>query len=255
MIFPSGNKDGPPKSADVINLPKDCRRAAVLRSIFGATALCCSFSSLMYLPISKSNVLFFTGPLYVPVLAYYILDEKISRVDILALVLGFFGTIFINNPFSETARGANETLGVILSLAGGIASSVAWVYIRKMSSGCHFTIGPFYFSLGCTVIGAIIFMFSVQGETNDVRYDLIGITLIVTISLVTFVGQLLQALAYQYEKTSRVAVFYYFQTFLVFTYDYFIFGTQLGVIEFFGALLIIGCNFIVASLKFFGVIK
>lgn len=81
----------------------------------------------MYLPISKGSVLFFTGPLYVPILAFYFLNEPISKIDVFALILGFLGILFINNPFAETEKGENELFGAFLSCCGGVFSSIAWV--------------------------------------------------------------------------------------------------------------------------------
>jgi drug/metabolite transporter (DMT)-like permease len=195
---------------------------------------------VQYISISKSNILFFTGPLYVPFLAYFILNERISKIDIVALTLGFIGMILINNPFSDREKGENELLGTILSLAGGVTSSIAWISIRKMSSKCHFTIAPFYFSLGCTFCSSLLFIWSSQGKVNKAEYGVIVIITICAIGLITFIGQLLQSLAYEYEKASRVAVFYYLQTFLVFLFDYIFFGTTYGMIEIFGAFLIVG---------------
>ncbi len=92
----------------------------------------------------------------------------------------------------------------------------------------------------------------VQGTTYDVKYGWADYLMIFVVSLSSFLGQLMQALAYEYEKASKVAVFYYFQIFIVFMYDYFIFSTSFGYIEILGAILTISCNFIIALLKFLG---
>jgi len=254
VLFPA-EINGKSVTVDIIGLPKDVRLAATIRAIIGAIALWWYFGGTMYLSISKCNILFFTGPLYVPFMAYYFLGEPISKIDIFALTMGFIGMMLINNPFTDHEIGENELLGVALSLTGGVTSSIAWVAIRKMSSKCHFTVAPFYFSLGWTVVGSFLYIFSVQGQTNEVEYSSLALSLLITIGLITFIGQLLQALAYEYEKASRVAVFYYLQTFLVFLYDYFFFGTTYGVIELIGAFLIIGWNLIVGVMKFMGMLE
>mmetsp|Transcript_8392 Transcript_8392/g.7419 ORF Transcript_8392/g.7419 Transcript_8392/m.7419 type:complete len:87 (+) Transcript_8392:65-325(+) len=86
----------------------------------------------MYIPISKAVVLYYTGPLYVPLLSYIFLKEPTSKMDILSLIVGFLGMFLINNPFNEGSHGSNELIGVLISVFGGMASSIGWIVIRKM---------------------------------------------------------------------------------------------------------------------------
>lgn len=159
----------------------------------------------------------------------------------------------MNNTDDEQLKLTNTTdefIGIILSLVAGICSSIAWVCIRKMSSKCHYSIAPFYFSLGSTILGGLLYQINVQDTKSIMEYDFTTIVLLLIISLVTFTGQITLVLAYQYESAARVSVFSYLQTMLVMVYDASIFGTQIGASEIAGAILIIGCNFIIALCKF-----
>mmetsp|Transcript_16966 Transcript_16966/g.18946 ORF Transcript_16966/g.18946 Transcript_16966/m.18946 type:complete len:211 (+) Transcript_16966:335-967(+) len=209
---------------------------------------------MMGVSISKANILFFTGPLYVPFFAYLFIGESISKVDAIALIFGFTGILIINNPFSEHETSSNEFWGGVVAAFGGLVASCAWIIMRKMGGKVHFTIAPFYFSLGCTFTGTILYLLNVQKTTIDVTYSWFGILMIATIAVLTFIGQLMQSLAYEYEKASRVAIFYYLQTALVYGYDYIFFSTVFGTFEIFGTVLIVGCNFTVALFKFCGYI-
>ncbi|CAI2367232.1 unnamed protein product [Moneuplotes crassus] len=180
------------------------------------------------------------------------LQEPTSKLDIFSLSLGFVGIVLINNPFAEQGQGSNELAGILISSIGGLCSSIGWIVIRKMGGKLHFTVAPFYFSIGCTVTGVLFFLIDAQGTTYNVRYNWADILMILVVSMSSFLGQLMQALAYEYEKAAKVAVFYYFQIFLVFMYDLFIFKTSFGYIEILGAALTISCNFCVALLKFLG---
>ena len=254
LIIPgSGSKEELP--ADVIDLPSSWRKLCVLRAVFGSLALWAFFSSVKYTSISKANILFFTGPLYVPFLAYFFIGEQISKIDVLALLMGFIGIIMINNPFSEYDSSNSELFGGFIAALGGIFASFAWVVIRKMGGKVHFTVPPFYFSLGWTITSSILMILNKQGQTFKPKYDFYTIIIITIVSLSTFIGQIFQSLAYQYEKASRVAIFYYLQTALVFFSDYLMFSTTFGYFEIIGTVLIIGCNFTIALLKFLGYLE
>lgn len=121
------DEKGNPLSIDVFDIPKECRFYAAVRAINGAGALWCYFGAIMYIPVSKASILFFTAPLYMPFLGKMFLNEHISKVDVLALIWGFWGTVFINNPFSEKEKTHNEIIGTIIALLGGMLSSTAWI--------------------------------------------------------------------------------------------------------------------------------
>ena len=256
LIIPYKGKLEDQLPADVISVPPDWRLLWVLRAVFGSFSLCWYFASWMTsLSISKANILFFTGPLYVPMLAYFFIGENISKIDSFALLLGFIGIVIINNPFNSGESEADAIYGGILAALGGAFASLAWTTMRKMGGKVHFTVAPFYFSLGCTITSTILFLINVQGRSIQATYTWFSVFLIGVISLFTFIGQLLQSLAYEYEKASRVAIFYYLQTALVYIFDFLIFSTVFGTSEIIGTILIIGWNFIVAILKFWGYLE
>lgn len=138
-----------------------------------------------------------------------------------------------------------------------------------MSGYWHYTVPPFYFSIGATAISSLVYIYQVQGVQTSAVYTPLGIFMISMISILTLFGQLLQGLAYEYEKASRVAVFYYLQVFLVFLQgkvfalinpylsylDMIFFHTKVGGIEIIGATLIICWNVAVGMLKLFRYIQ
>ena len=242
---------------NVINLPRDCITVTVFRAIFGSLALYLNFTSMMYISISKASILFFTAPLYLPFLARYFLNEPISKIDFAAITLGFCGVVLINrpNPGDSDDKILKELTGVALSLLSGICFGLSQICIRQMSNKCHYSIPPFYFSIGCTVLGFLMYIWEQNSGREKTVYDNLAIFLLLVISCITFVGQITLVLAYKYEKVARVTVFCYMQTLLVMIYDIIFFGHSLKLLEIIGAILIMGCNFTVAILKFAGKIS
>ena len=192
------------------------------------------------MPISKSSILFYTGPLYTPFAAKIFLNESVSKIDVVALILGFMGTILINDPFSDQERGSNEVLGSIIALIGGVFIGASTIIIRLMSGQLHYTVSPFYFSLGGTCISSVLYLLSNKHENIQPIYNLETFILLVSIGAISMIGQIFIALAYENEKASKVAVFFYLQMVLIVVLDYTIFSTKLAMIEIIGGALIFG---------------
>ena len=207
---------------------------------------------MMYIPISKSSILFLTAPLYLPFLAHYILGESVTRIDIIAILLGFCGVVLINKPSFDADNNmfSNELKGACLGLLSGLCNGISQICMRKVRKKCHFSIGPFYNSLGCTILGILLYLYEHSHHTYNSKYDMTTIFLLLIISTWAFLSQILLVLSYQYEKVARVAIFSYLQTMLVMVYDIVFFGHIFKIIEFLGALVIMASSFTVALLRF-----
>lgn len=227
----------------VIDIPQHCRKFAVLRALFGATAFMCSFAAVKYISISKSAVLVCTSTLYIPFLAQYFLGEQFKRFDIISLLLGFLGIVLINktNATDSPTEFADNMIGIILSLLSGVAGAFSCITIRRLVKECDISVVPFYFSVGSTVVAALLYTTN-HGSDHQTHYDFITILLLVILSILHFLGQIIYGLACKYEEAARVAMIGYLQTPLIMFIDASLFGTMIGFREILGAMLIIGSN-------------
>jgi drug/metabolite transporter (DMT)-like permease len=109
----------------VLDLPKDMRKVAILRGLFGGIAFMCSFACVKFIPISKSNILGCTSTLYIPFLARYFLNENFKTIDIVTLFFGFSGIILINEQKGDltSAEFTQNFIGVTLGLMTGISGA------------------------------------------------------------------------------------------------------------------------------------
>jgi len=57
------------------------------------------FVSVKYINVSTANCIFMTNPLFIALICYFWLGEKIGITEIIALIMAFFGVILINDPF------------------------------------------------------------------------------------------------------------------------------------------------------------
>ena len=71
----------------------------ILRSVCGFVGFIGMVHAVKYIPVSTASCIFFTYPIWTAVAAFFFLNEKINKYDILQIVSAFIGILIINNPF------------------------------------------------------------------------------------------------------------------------------------------------------------
>ncbi|SMX51115.1 DMT family transporter [Actibacterium lipolyticum] len=103
-------------------------RKQILRSVFlfGSTAL--NFTALRYLPITVTTTIMFAGPIVVTLLSIPILGEKVGIHRIVAVCVGFFGVLFVMQPWGEGFHPA-----MFLNLGALCLASLYFVMTRLLA--------------------------------------------------------------------------------------------------------------------------
>jgi drug/metabolite transporter (DMT)-like permease len=99
----------------------------IYRGLFGFTAMLFFFYTITTIPLGEAVTLNKTSPLFVTILAFFLLDEKLSKVGIFSLILGFIGVVLITKPF-----GMEVGIPHILGLLGGFFAAAAYTTIKKI---------------------------------------------------------------------------------------------------------------------------
>ena len=136
------------------------------------------FASVKYMPISTASSIFFTGPIWTAIFAVIFLKEKMGKSDIISLVACFVGIMLINRPWADktaptpdeighiaaATENALETkvynstdkiYGTLYALSGAIGAALAFICMRIMKTDIHYSVSPFWFSIGCTFLSPI----------------------------------------------------------------------------------------------------
>ncbi len=69
-----------------------------VRAVLNVAAMYFYFFGLLAIPLAKVNALAFTSPLFASALAILVLREKVTRVRILGLAMGFAGAMIVLRP-------------------------------------------------------------------------------------------------------------------------------------------------------------
>ena len=91
-----------------------------------------------------------------PFLARCILNERIKTWDVIAVVVGFIGTLMLVQPFaSSDQESGSDLIGCIIGLVSAVFAALAVVYLRKLAEQIHFTLVPMYNLMFATIISPI----------------------------------------------------------------------------------------------------
>ncbi len=108
-------------------LPGGNIKLLIWRGLFGFTAMLFFFYTITKIPLGEAITLNKTSPLFVSILAFFLLREKLSPLGIFSLLIGFFGVVLITKPF-----GMDVGLPHLLGLLGGLLAAAAYTTIRKI---------------------------------------------------------------------------------------------------------------------------
>ncbi|OQX74576.1 MAG: EamA family transporter [Campylobacteraceae bacterium 4484_4] len=99
----------------------------IWRGLFGFGALFLYFYTITAIPLGEAMTLNKTSPLFVTILAFFLLHERLGKLAIFALLIGFAGVVLITKPF-----GMSVGIPHLLGLLGGLLAASAYTTIRKI---------------------------------------------------------------------------------------------------------------------------
>jgi drug/metabolite transporter (DMT)-like permease len=101
----------------------------LFRGIMGFLALLSYFYIIAYMPLGEVVTYNKTSPIFVAIFAYIFLGERLNRLSIFAIILGFIGILLIAKPF-----GGEFNMYDILGIFSGIGAALAYTSIRELRS-------------------------------------------------------------------------------------------------------------------------
>lgn len=100
----------------------------ILRGVINFGAMICFFTALSLSPVADITALSFSAPLFATVLAIFFLKEKVGWRRIVAILIGFGGTVVVLRPgFEEIST------GYLLALAATVFWGTCVIIIKNLS--------------------------------------------------------------------------------------------------------------------------
>jgi drug/metabolite transporter (DMT)-like permease len=115
-----------------------------IRGFSGIVSLGLLYFAITRIPIADATALAYAAPIFITVLAIFLLGERIGLRRWLAVSTGFAGVLLIARP-----EAGSLNLGVAAAAASAFTGALVTIWLRKLSHTEHpLAIGIFYNSLG-----------------------------------------------------------------------------------------------------------
>lgn len=169
------------------------------RSMVGSCAMLATFYALTKLPVSDVSVITETRPIWVALLAGFILGESTGRRIWLSIVFGVIGVILIEKPHI-----AQKNYAALVALLASFLGSVVMICLRKLR-----TIDPrvivTHFSGTATVVGIITLIIFRDSPDFQSLYDTRIILMLAGVGIFGTFGQLAMTRAFSLGTAPTVS--------------------------------------------------
>jgi len=190
MILPFAFRTGP-SVLRTIN-----HKAYAFRGFVGLVFLMAYFTGAAMVPVSDSQALIFTSPLFATLLAVVFLGERVRARRVAALVVGFCGAMIILRPGFDAAN-----IGALLVLIGALANASSNVVVRHATRTDHPDKVVFHLMLWVTPLSLVPALFVWTAPTWEQLGMMTGVGVFATLN------QRFMSRAFHAAEASAVAPF------------------------------------------------
>jgi drug/metabolite transporter (DMT)-like permease len=214
------------KVPDYLLGPKGIRILLIVRGVVGFFGLFGIYYSLQYLDLSDATVLTFLAPILTGYFGRIFLKEPFLRTELYAGVLSLVGVVLIARPQTLFGGGASKTVdatglqrlsAVGVALLGVLGAASAYTTIRAIGHRAHPLISVNMFALYSTLVAGIGLIVLKQPFVFPDTFA--GWAEWVVIGLSGFVAQFLLTAGLQREKAGRGVTMVYLQMVFAFAFE------------------------------------
>lgn len=177
---------------------RENQKFLISRSLLGILGMVLFFYAINNLVLADSAMLHKLFPFFVTIFASIFLKEKISKIQIPALILVFLASLLIIKP-----RFDYSILPALAGFGCAVVSGMTYTLVRFLRDREHPSTIVFYFSFASLIILAPLVLLDYQPPTNSQWLYLL------MIGIFAAVGQFSLTYAYRYGKASEIAIYNY----------------------------------------------
>ena len=210
----------------------------VLRATMGTACWYALFFAITQIPLSTATLLTYSAPLWMPLVAWVVTRQRVSRLTWIGAGIGFAGVILVLQP-----QGRSFSLGELSALAGALFLAVAMMSVRWLGATEPTTRVLFYYFLLSTVMSVPIAVFDWHPFTSQAWGWLIAL------GIAQLLSQVLVVVAYRYASAEKVGPFIY--SVIVFTalIDWIVWDHSPTLYAYLGMALVIGGGLVAIRAK------
>lgn len=200
-----------------------------IRSAAGTVGILCNFYAVSNMNIADASMLNKLSPFFAVVFSVFILKEKASLRQTVAIITAFAGALFVMKPTFSM-----EALPAFAGFLGGLGAGLAYTFVRKLSqNGVKGPVIVFGFSLfSCTVtLPSLIFGYVPMSAKQLLFLILAGVC--------AGGGQFFITAAYSHAPAKEISIYDYSQIIFSTLLSIIIFNEMPDILSFLGYAVII----------------
>ena len=214
------------------------------RGILSISGMFTNFSALTRLPLADATAIGFAAPLITVAMAALILKEKVRIFRWTAVVVGFIGVIVMLVPHFDLAHyaaigGATAALGATFALISAFCTGGTIIQTRRLTQSETTSSIVFYFSLVCTVFGALMLPFGWYTPT------LTELVMLISMGVLGGCAHIFLTESYRYAAASVIAPFDYTALLWALLLGYWMFGELPDVYVYIGSTIVVAAGMFV----------
>jgi len=169
------------------------------RSIVGSIAMLATFYALTKLPISDVAVITETRPIWVALLAGFILGESTRSKIWISIVLSIIGVLIIEKPYFE-----QKNFAVFAALLASVLGAVVMICLRILKDIESKRIVAHFSGTACIVSLVCLLIFK-KDIIPGIQFDVITIAMLLGVGIFGTIGQLAMTKAFAIGEAPVVA--------------------------------------------------
>ena len=187
-----------------INFPKGKLSWSVLisRSVFGTIGLVFNFYAITHISLADSTIIQKLSPFVILILSYIFFKEKMTKFQMIAIVIAFIGVGFIIKPSGD----GFVSMGALAALLGAFCSGIAYTCVRYL--GTHNVSGEFIIFFFSTLSTLLLLPYLIFDYRVMTMYQL---SMLILAGASATIGQYGVTFAYKYAAAKNISVFDYSQ--------------------------------------------
>jgi drug/metabolite transporter (DMT)-like permease len=185
------------------------------RAVVGLTAMYGFFYAIAQLKLSNAMVFTYSSPIFIPLIAWLFLKEKITVSMLIAAGLGLLGVIFVAKP----DHGMFNQISII-GLSASFLAAMAFVTVRALTNTEPPERIVFYFCLIGTLISAIPMFWMIRPYSFKELSFLVGAGLLANIS------QMFMSHAYKLAPAGQIGPVNYIAIIFAGTWGFLLWGER-----------------------------
>jgi drug/metabolite transporter (DMT)-like permease len=134
----------------------------IFRGVMGFIALLAFFYNIAHISLADAMTFSKTAPIFTALFAFLFLNERLNLFQVIAIIFGFVGIIFVIQP-----DGLTFTKTDILGVFSGVGAGLAYTSVRELRKHYDSRAIVFSFAMVGTISPAILLVIGTLVQTPD----------------------------------------------------------------------------------------